>query len=116
MNKSPDEIKKGLEYLSTKDIVKKMDLWKEGIAYDYAEDAAADALNYIKLLEEEKEALMGENRICLQCKYMELTSTYADCDSGCDYCAHEKCHCKGCVDHSNWQWRGVQKEEGNGEA
>lgn len=49
--KTPDEIKKGVEYLSIKDITKKLDAWKEGIAYDYAEDAAADALAYIQQLE-----------------------------------------------------------------
>ena len=51
--KAPEEIKKGLEYLSTKDIVKKLDMWKEGIEYDYAEDAASDALALIKQLQAE---------------------------------------------------------------
>ena len=49
--KTPDEIKKGVEYLSIKDITKKLEAWHDGIAYDYAEDAAADALAYIQQLE-----------------------------------------------------------------
>ena len=58
--KRPDEIKKGLEYLSIKDIVKKLDMWKEGIAYDYAEDAATDALALIQRLERDN-AWASEN-------------------------------------------------------
>lgn len=57
--KTPEEIKKGLEYLSIKDIVKKLDMWKEGIAYDYAEDAALDALAYIRQLEAQAPKWIG---------------------------------------------------------
>lgn len=49
--KTPEEIKKGMEYLSTRDPAKKFKLWQEGIAYDWQEDAAADALAYIQQLE-----------------------------------------------------------------
>ena len=49
--KSPDEIKKGLEYLATRDPAKKAELWETGIAYDWQEDAAGDALAYIQQLE-----------------------------------------------------------------
>ena len=51
MEKTPEEIKKGLEYLSSRDPAKKFKLWQEGIAYDWQEDAAADALAYIQQLE-----------------------------------------------------------------
>lgn len=51
MTKTPEEIKKGLEYLSSRDPAKKFKLWQEGIAYDWQEDAAADALAYIQQLE-----------------------------------------------------------------
>ena len=63
MTKTPDETKKGLEYLSIKDIVKKLDMWKEGIAYDYAEDAAADALALIQQLEKDKDDLLEEREL-----------------------------------------------------
>lgn len=67
--KKPEEIKKGLEYLSTKDVVKKMDLWKEGIAYDYAEDAAADAIAYIQQLEKMLHESFGRNKPFMEAAY-----------------------------------------------
>ena len=71
--KTPDETKKGVEYLSIKDITKKLDAWKEGISYDYAEDAAADALAYIRQLERERDAAVrdmyeAQGLLCLICK------------------------------------------------
>lgn len=49
--KSHDEIKKGLEYLHIKDIAQKLEAWEEGVAYEYVEDIAADALALIQQLE-----------------------------------------------------------------
>lgn len=49
--KTPDEIKKGLEYLSITDIAQKVEAAKRGLPYAYAEDIATDALAYIQQLE-----------------------------------------------------------------
>ena len=49
--KTPDEIKQGIKYLTIKDITEKLEAWHAGLAYYYAEDAAADALAYIQQLE-----------------------------------------------------------------
>ena len=49
--KTPDEIKKGLEYLATTDVTLKAKLAKRGLPYAYAEDVASDALAYIQQLE-----------------------------------------------------------------
>jgi hypothetical protein len=49
--KTPDEIKKGLEYLATTDVTLKVKLAKCGLPYAYAEDVASDALAYIRELE-----------------------------------------------------------------
>lgn len=47
--KTPDEIKKGLEYLAK--------LARRGLPYAYAEDIASDALAYIQQLEAKVEEL-----------------------------------------------------------
>ena len=53
MERTPDEIKKGLEYISIKDVARKLDAWEDGIPYDYVEDAAADALAFIQQLQDD---------------------------------------------------------------
>ena len=58
--KSSDEIKKGLEYISIKDVARKLDAWEDGIPYDYVEDAAADALALIQQLEAQNTELSGK--------------------------------------------------------
>ncbi|MBR3797200.1 MAG: hypothetical protein IKK34_14410 [Clostridia bacterium] len=61
--KTPEEIKKGLEYLAERDPAKKVELWEKGIAYDWQEEAAGDALAYIQQLEatvSEKENVIAE--------------------------------------------------------
>lgn len=56
MNKTPEEIKKGLEYVSATNIARKVQLAKEGrMPYAYTEEVAADALAYIRQLELELE-------------------------------------------------------------
>lgn len=63
MTRKPDVIKKGLEYISIKDVARKLDAWEDGIPYDYVEDAAADALALIQQLEatvSEKEKVVAE--------------------------------------------------------
>lgn len=49
--KKPEEIKKGLEYLSITDVAQKVETAKRGLPYAYAEDIASDALAYIRQLE-----------------------------------------------------------------
>lgn len=50
--KTPEEIKKGLEYASTTNIARKVMLAKAGkVPYAYMEEAASDALAYIRQLE-----------------------------------------------------------------
>lgn len=53
MNRTPDDVKKGLEYISIKDVARKLDAWEDGIPYDYVEDAAADALALIQQLQDD---------------------------------------------------------------
>lgn len=49
--KTPEEIKKGLEYLSCTNVAEKVERAKRGLPYAYAEDIAADALALIHQLE-----------------------------------------------------------------
>lgn len=49
--RTPDEIKKGLEYLSITNVAQKVEAAKRGLPYAYAEDIATDALAYIQQLE-----------------------------------------------------------------
>ena len=50
--KTPDDIKLGLEYVSTTNIAKKVMLAKTGkVPYAYMEEVAADAITYIQQLE-----------------------------------------------------------------
>ena len=50
--KTPEKIKKGLEYISTTNIARKVAIAKAGrMPYEYAEEAAADAFAYIRELE-----------------------------------------------------------------
>lgn len=51
--KTPDEIKKGLEYCSLTDVAKIVKYAKRGIPYACVEDLIADALAYIQQLEAE---------------------------------------------------------------
>lgn len=106
--KTPEEIKKGLEYLSIKDIVKKLDMWKEGIAYDYAEDAALDALALIQQLEAEKAELKQERDAAIhdiskigQCKVCKYGQS--------EYIPNE---CHDCIRRCNYEWRGPCEENG----
>lgn len=99
--KTPEEIKRGLDYLSIKDITQKMDMWKEGIAYDYAEDAAADALAYIQKLEQEKELLIEQlHGYCFACKHHGKPFYEFPCND----CADSS------NDVDNWEWHGVEEE------
>lgn len=48
---------------------------------------------------------------CNTCKNGEVCAACKRQDA-CDECPNSKCMCSGCgVGRSNWQWRGVQKED-----
>ena len=114
--KTPEEIKKGLEYLSITDVAQKVEAAKRGLPYAYVEDIASDALAYIQQIERERDAAVEQLKAvdvssyfeCAHCKHEEL------CDSPvwpCNDCDNEECPCHTCSDGSNWQWRGVQEVE-----
>lgn len=100
MSKTPDEIKRVMEYLATRDMSKKLELWEEGIAYDWQEDTAADALAYIRQREAERDAAvknLGFTRDCKECKHYDCRA----CDEPC----------KNCGDGSPcWEWRGLPEQ------
>lgn len=121
MMKKPDEIKKGLELCSVG--------FYENICTDcpYSSLAMAecptklkaDALAYIQQLEAERDAAVEDIRFaytsyvgaCQTCKHGKAQ---VDCIEPlrCDNCENEKCKCQSCdSNYSNWEWRGVQKEE-----
>ena len=137
--KTPDEIKKGLEYLSIKDVARKLDAWDEGVPYDYVEDAAADALALIQQLKADKQQLEGllthmnqlrdaaagralsmEERVHQleaerDAAVEALTKIVQKHDeSFCEYCNNwDRYTCpSSCRTHcERFNWRGVQKEE-----
>lgn len=82
-----------------------------------AQNAEKDAR--IKQLEAERDAAVADIRLaftsyvgtCQTCKHGE---NQADCIEPirCGNCENEKCKCQSCDSYdSNWEWRGVQKEE-----
>ena len=98
MEKTNDEIKKGLECCIKSPFRCKNDCpYKEGCN---GEQIMVDALALIQQLEAERDALMVYVRSeCSACKYSDYSFTEKPCNS---------CF----ADHrSKWEWRGVQKEE-----
>ena len=138
MQKTPDEIKKGLECCG------KGLTWNEtcgtgcpyqgkyitGCSMEISADALAliqqledhlrEATKKVKQLEAERDAAVEDIKEahdsycgCVTCKNYRVN---ADCqeppDTFCPNCSHDYCPCKGCSSNlENWQWRGVQKEE-----
>ena len=133
-----DEIKKGLEYISIKDVARKLDAWEDGIPYDFVEDAAADALALIQQLEAtvsekekvvaelsgkigqlevERDAAVADLKMCVT---EAAQGDYFDCCFACKYnnenggCDRPNSTIESCVVEefdNKWSWRGVQKEE-----
>ena len=105
--RTPEEIKKGLEYYAETDLAKKLNACKQGLKYWYAEDVAADALAYIQQLERERNAavadLMEHGMFCSLCMHEEKSIHEEPCVS-CSKLSTAN-------NHSNWQWRGVQEVE-----
>ena len=76
-------------------------------------------LDCIQYLEAERDAAVADIRFaftsyvgaCQTCKHGE---NQVDCIEPlrCQNCENGKCKCQSCdSDYSNWEWRGVQKEE-----
>ena len=107
MNKTPEEIKQGLKcYIGDDE-----DICCEGCAYcgeiRCVRKMTDDALALIQQLEAERDALIESIKNCsllstfpLQCK---LCKNVKD-----DFCGEK---CKWCSEFSNFEWRGVPKEE-----
>ena len=102
--KSPDEIKKGLECCAMYSYRCEDDCpYREQCRNEQGGKAMnEDALALIQQLESERNAIMQDmNKNCTSCKHSGMNNP----DNPC-YKFEEQCR-----DYSNWQWRGVQKEE-----
>lgn len=78
-----------------------------------------ELLEKVKQLEAERDAAVADILYaasvylgeCNTCKNGEVCAACKRQDA-CDECPNSKCMCSGCgAGRSNWQWRGVQKEE-----
>ena len=112
MTNTPDEIKKGLgDPVPVHFHVGNPEPHLTPLAYRTLEELFADALAYIQQLEAERDAaveIIKKKVGCEACKcYGLCTVPLPDCGE----CVHENCPCHTCCGRSNWQWRGVQKEE-----
>jgi len=118
--KSPDEIKKGLEYLRITNVSEKVERFKQGLPYAYTEEVAADALALIQQLEARAHQLDLLNVGLLVEKAQleaERDAAIADlksyrCCHGCKHLGvgfNEPClHCD--FENNCFEWRGPQKE------
>ena len=99
--RTPEEIKLWVEYMSTTNVAKKIEIMNQGCPYQFNEDIAADALAYIQQLERERDAAVQDLKVykfCTACKH--------DKD---DLDANKSSPCFGCHSKSNWEWRGPQE-------
>lgn len=114
--KKPDEIKKALECC-----FQNSEQCADCPYYPTSCDRelVRDAREYIRQLEAERDAAVADILYaasvylgeCYTCKNGEVCAACKRQDA-CYECPNSKCMCSGCVaGRSNWQWRGVQKEE-----
>ena len=97
--KTPDEIKKGLAMCTHGADCSQCPYTLYECSKNQMEQ---DALAYIRQLEAERDAAVNDVSLfpdCGTCKYNPRKKGYIPND------------CDDCVNHCNWQWRGV-KEEG----
>lgn len=114
--RTPEEIKKGLEYYAETDLAKKLNACKQGLKYWYAEDVAADALAYIRQLERERDALLKDFKNYQNRQFDAHKGPYACdlCKWGNFYGHGGNCKCPDsatCIRMDKWEWRGVQEVE-----
>lgn len=114
MIRTPDDIKKWLENCADKSSCE----WCPNQSLCEHE---AEALAYIRQLEAERDAAVKDIRLaftmclgaCNTCLHFE-DRLVCDAANICALCEDKECVCNNCdKDCSNWQWRGVQKEDMN---
>jgi hypothetical protein len=119
--KTPEEIKKGLEYLRTTDVAEKVERFKMGLPYAFTEEVAADALVLIQKLEDENAAMLETIKrmahsggVCIGCAHMDDEPTILehceDLDFDCEKC-QTPCACHSCKEGSNYTWRGAVSDD-----
>lgn len=131
MTRTPDEVKKGLEYLSITNVAEKVERAKHGLPYAYTEEVAADALALVQQLQDDnaQQARCIENMTDkLNAMNDEVAKLQAERDAAvkdipraCGFCEYydadeDTCGYQGCCFpvsgvNTAWQWRGVTKEE-----
>lgn len=126
MPKTPDEIKKGLECCIT-DNCKGCPYYPLYEVFGCKLARAKDALDLIQQLEAEKTKLLEESHEVRKDMLGRIRQLEAERDAAvedletvcgmCSVCCACKDRfeggkaCRGCVNSSHWNWRGVQKEE-----
>lgn len=101
MSKTPDEIKRGLGACGATEMGRHSECTYSNEP-KCMQTLLQDALAYIRQLEAERDAAVNDASLfpdCGTCKYNPYKKGYIPND------------CDDCVDHCNWQWRGVQQEE-----
>lgn len=74
----------------------------------------------ISQLKAERDAVIRDLQECAQCGHCKhQEKNLVKCNEYDFYCV--KCDCVGCacltcdeIEHQNWEWRGIQREDGNG--
>ena len=106
----------GLEFCSTNDVARKMEIVKQGLPYFYTEEVATDCLALIQHLEAERDQYKRERDAAvekLRGKCSECINEYPGishlADTECDNCVFNDSDYVQAEDH--WQWRGVQEVE-----
>lgn len=106
LSKTPDEIKRGLEYCGH--AIGCFDcIYFDG--NECEETLEDDALAYIQQLERERDALLEIVRNeadCKVCKHLK-----EECDGDCSFCEIEgPCACARCTTKdSHWEWAGIKE-------
>lgn len=79
--RTPEDIKNGMEWSATTDVIKKVEMAKKGLPYAYSEDLASDALAYIRQLESRLAQVERERDAAVWC-LIEAAKDGATC-TGC---------------------------------
>jgi hypothetical protein len=116
--KTPDEIKKGLEccVIGPSAHQPKCGECPYKLVIACSDELLEDTARLVKQLEAERDAAVDDFKLYRERNIKGECGVYA-----CDLCKHggkyeewEEIKCpKGCMGIENWEWRGVQKEDGN---